>query len=161
MLAAGSFGFSTNQVIIFAIFGNIVAGAGSMLGGFFDDRFGPKRVIIFSLVALIAAAVPLLLWPPTTMFWVCGLTLCAFVGPAQSAARSYLGRLVEEGQEGEIYGLYSTTGRAASFLAPALFGLFVTLMGSQIWGIVGIIIVLLAGLLLMIPIKDPQVSTAR
>ncbi|MDO4821604.1 MAG: MFS transporter [Rothia sp. (in: high G+C Gram-positive bacteria)] len=161
MLAAGSFGFSTNQVIIFAIFGNIVAGAGAMLGGFFDDRFGPKRVIIFSLVALIAAAVPLLVWPSTTMFWVCGLTLCAFVGPAQSAARSYLGRLVEEGQEGEIYGLYSTTGRAASFLAPALFGLFVTLMGSQIWGIVGIVIVLLAGLLLMIPIKDPQVSTAR
>lgn len=161
LLAAGSFGFSTNQVIIFAIFGNIVAGAGAMLGGFFDDRFGPKRVIIFSLVALIAAAVPLLVWPSTTMFWVCGLTLCAFVGPAQSAARSYLGRLVEEGQEGEIYGLYSTTGRAASFLAPALFGLFVTLMGSQIWGIVGIVIVLLAGLLLMIPIKDPQVSTAR
>ena len=161
LLAAGSFGFSTNQVIIFAIFGNIVAGAGAMLGGFFDDRFGPKRVIIFSLVALIAAAVPLLIWPSTTMFWVCGLTLCAFVGPAQSAARSYLGRLVEEGQEGEIYGLYSTTGRAASFLAPALFGLFVTLMGSQIWGIVGIVIVLLAGLLLMIPIKDPQVSTAR
>ena len=161
MLAAGSFGFSTNQVIIFAIFGNIVAGAGAMLGGFFDDRFGPKRVIIFSLVALIAAAVPLLLWPSTTMFWVCGLIPCAFVGPAQSAARSYLGRLVEEGQEGEIYGLYSTTGRAASFLAPAFFGLFVTLMGSQIWGIVGIIIVLLAGLLLMIPIKDPQVSTAR
>lgn len=83
------------------------------------------------------------------------------VGPAQSAARSYLGRLVGEGQEGEIYGLYSTTGRAASFLAPALFGIFVTLMGSQIWGIVGIIIVLLAGLLLMIPIKDPQVTTVR
>ncbi|MFC6352569.1 MFS transporter [Rothia nasimurium] len=161
VLAAGSFGFSTNQVIIFAIFGNIVAGAGAILGGFFDDRFGPKRVIIFSLVALIAVAVPLLVWPSTTMFWVCGLALCAFVGPAQSAARSYLGRLVEEGQEGEIYGLYSTTGRAASFLAPALFGLFVTLMGSQIWGIVGIVIVLLAGLLLMIPIKDPQVSTAR
>lgn len=148
-------------MIIFAIFGNIVAGAGAMLGGFFDDRFGPKRVIIFSLVALIAVAVSLLVWPSTTMFWVCGLALCAFVGPAQSAARSYLGRLVEEGQEGEIYGLYSTTGRAASFLAPTLFGIFVTLMGSQIWGIVGIIIVLLAGLLLMIPIKDPQVTTVR
>lgn len=161
ILAAGSFGFSTNQVIIFAIFGNIVAGAGAMLGGFFDDRFGPKRVIIFSLVALIAVAVPLLVWPSTTMFWVCGLALCAFVGPAQSAARSYLGRLVEEGQEGEIYGLYSTTGRAASFLAPALFGIFVTLMGRQIWGIVGIIIVLLAGLLLMIPIKDPQVAAGK
>lgn len=156
VLAAQAFGFTTNQVIVFAIFGNIVAGAGAMAGGWFDDRVGPKRVIVFSLTALILAAIPLLAWPSTAMFWVCGLTLCAFVGPAQSAARSYLGRLTEEGQEGEIYGLYSTTGRAASFLAPALFGLFVTLMGDVLWGTLGIVLVLGAGLLLMIPIKDPQ-----
>ncbi|MFW0170330.1 MFS transporter [Rothia sp. P4278] len=157
VLAAGSFGFSTNQVIIFAIFGNIVAGAGAMLGGYLDDALGPKRVIIFSLSALIAVSLPLLIWPSTTMFWVCGLTLCAFVGPAQSAARSYLGRLTEEGKEGEIYGLYSTTGRAASFLAPGLFGLCVTLTGNQLWGILGITLVLFVGLLLIIPIKDPKV----
>ncbi len=156
VLAAGAFGFSTNQVIVFAIFGNIVAGLGAMAGGWFDDRFGPKSVIVASLTALIITALPLLIWPSTTMFWICGLTLCTFVGPAQSAARSYLGRLVEEGQEGEIYGLYSTTGRAASFLAPALFGLFVTQMGSQIWGILGIVLVLAAGLLLVLPMKNPQ-----
>lgn len=161
ILAANSFGFSTNQVIVFAIFGNIVAGVGAMLGGRMDDRFGPKRVIVFSLVALIAAALPLLVFPSSTMFWICGLTLCAFVGPAQSAARSYLGRLVEEGNEGELYGLYSTTGRAASFLSPALFGLFVTWFGAELWGILGIVIVLFVGLLLLLPIKDPQVANAK
>lgn len=161
ILAANSFGFSTNQVIVFAIFGNIVAGVGAMLGGRMDDRFGPKRVIVFSLVALIAAALPLLVFPSSTMFWVCGLTLCAFVGPAQSSARSYLGRLVEEGNEGELYGLYSTTGRAASFLSPALFGLFVTWFGAELWGILGIVIVLFVGLLLLLPIKDPQVANAK
>lgn len=161
ILAANSFGFSTNQVIVFAIFGNIVAGVGALLGGRMDDRFGPKRVIVFSLVALIAAALPLLFFPSSTMFWICGLTLCAFVGPAQSAARSYLGRLVNEGNEGELYGLYSTTGRAASFLSPALFGLFVTWFGAELWGILGIVIVLFVGLLLLLPIKDPQRVNAR
>lgn len=157
VLAADSFGFSTNQVIIFAIFGNVVAGIGSVIGGRLDDKFGPKRIIIFSLTSLIVAAVPLLVFPSATMFWICGLTLCAFVGPAQSAARSYLGRLTNEGNEGELYGLYSTTGRAASFLSPALFGLCVTIFNSQLWGVLGIVTVLFAGLLLLLPIKDPSV----
>lgn len=157
ILAADSFGFSTNQVIIFAIFGNVVAGIGSVIGGRLDDKFGPKRIIIFSLTSLIVAAVPLLAFPSATMFWICGLTLCAFVGPAQSAARSYLGRLTDEGNEGELYGLYSTTGRAASFLSPALFGLCVTIFNSQLWGILGIVTVLFAGLLLLLPIKEPSV----
>lgn len=161
VLAAGSFGFSTNQVILFAIFGNVVAGVGSVIGGRLDDRFGPKRIIIVSLLALLAAALPLLFFPSSTMFWICGLTLCAFVGPAQSAARSYLGRLTNEGNEGELFGLYSTTGRAASFLSPALFGLCVSLFDSQLWGILGIVVVLLAGLLLLLPIKDPTVSERR
>lgn len=154
ILAAGSFGFSTQQVLIFAIFGNLVAGLGALLGGVFDDRLGPKRVILFSLLALIAAGLPLLFFPGSLTFWICGLTLCAFVGPAQSAARSYLGRLASPGQEGELYGLYSTTGRAASFLSPALFGLAVTISGQQIWGVAGVLLVLLLGLLLLLPLKE-------
>lgn len=158
IIAGKAFGLSTNQVIIFAIAGNIFAGLGAVLGGKLDDRFGPKRVIVISLVALVAAALTLFFFPSVTMFWVCGLALCAFVGPAQSAARSYLGRLTVEGKEGELYGLYSTTGRAASFLSPALFGLFVTWFGSELWGVLGIALVLLAGLLLMLPIKDPKTT---
>ena len=159
VLAAGTFGFSTNQVIIFAIFGNVVAGLGALLGGKLDDSLGPKHVIMGSLVCILLAATPLLFVQSTTLFWICGLTLCAFVGPAQSASRTYLSRIIPAGQEGEIFGLYSTTGRATSFLAPALFGLFVTLLGAQVWGIIGIIIIIAFGLLMMLPLdKRPQVD---
>ena len=54
-----------------------------------------------------------------------------------------------------MFGLYATTGRAVSFLAPALFGLFVSIFGTDRAGIVGILLVLLAGLLAMIPVKPP------
>ena len=159
VLAAGTFGFSTNQVIIFAIFGNIVAGVGALLGGKLDDVVGPKYVIVGSLICILCAAVPLLFFHSITMFWICGQALCAFVGPAQSASRTYLSRITPEGQEGEIFGLYSTTGRATSFLAPALFGLFVTVMGAQIWGIIGIIIIIATGLLMVLPLPArPKVA---
>jgi UMF1 family MFS transporter len=42
------------------------------------------------------------------------------------------------------------TGRAASFLAPTLFGLFAFAFGDDRWGIIGIMLVLLVGLLALL-----------
>lgn len=155
ILAAGTFGFGTSQVILFGIAGSAVAAVGAILGGYLDDYLGPKSIIVISLVGIIVVAIPLLFFPEPPVFWVCGLLLCLFVGPAQSASRTFLARLAEPGTEGELFGLYSTTGRATSFLAPMLFGLCVSLMGAQIWGVLGILIVVVAGLLLLLPVKAP------
>jgi MFS transporter, UMF1 family len=155
VIAVGSFGFKTGDVLIFAIAGNVVAAVGALSAGFFDDKFGPKSVIVVSLIGLLGSGTALLFLHGKTSFWVFGLILCLFVGPAQASARAYIGRLAPDGQEGELFGLYATTGRAASFIAPALFGLFITIFGSQRWGILGILIVLLAGLLLLLPVKAP------
>lgn len=180
VIAAGTFGFTLSQVIFFAIFGNIVAALGAIAGGFLDDRVGPKRVIMGSLVGLLVAGTSILVlgneahqlggftWSGTLTFWVFGLFLCLFVGPAQSAARAYLARLAPDGEAGELFGLYATTGRAVSFLAPSLFSLCITVATplvaagqAQRWGILGIMVVLLAGLLVLLPVKPPaRVKTA-
>ena len=59
-----------------------------------------------------------------------------------------------------MFGLYATTGRAISFLAPALFGLFTWGFGTDRAGIAGIALVLLVGLLLLLPVKTPTRSEA-
>jgi len=82
--------------------------------------------------------------------------LSLFVGPAQAASRSFLARVTPAGQEGQIFGLYATTGRAVSFLTPALWGLFISIGGAQYWGILGIMTVLAAGLILMLFVKMPR-----
>ena len=64
--------------------------------------------------------------------------MCLFVGPAQSASRSFLARLVPPESDGQMFGLYATTGRAVSFLAPALFGLFTAIFATDRAGIAGI-----------------------
>jgi UMF1 family MFS transporter len=174
VIAAGTFGFALKDVIFFAIFGNVVAAVGAILGGFLDDRTGPKAVIIASLAGLLLAGTAILVlgngnyeffglaWAGTTTFWVFGLFLCLFVGPAQSSSRAYLARLAPHGESGELFGLYATTGRAVSFLAPALFTLCIALAApmvapgeAQRWGILGIMVVLLAGLLVLLPVKAP------
>ncbi|NKX55229.1 MFS transporter [Arthrobacter mobilis] len=167
VIAAGTFGFALTEVIVFAIAGNIVAAAGAVAGGFLDDRAGPKAVIIGALAGLLATGGALLALGPdehvlfgvafdgTLTFWVFGLLLCLFVGPAQSSSRAYLARLAPEGEEGGLFGLYATTGRAVSFLAPSLFAACIGIFGSQRFGILGILVVLLAGLLVLLPVKPP------
>lgn len=163
VLAAGTFGFKTGEVIIFGIVANVLAGVSTMLFGLLDDRIGPKKVIMISLGCLVTlgALIFILHDGGKPVFWVCGLALTLFVGPAQSASRSFLARAIPEGRSGEIFGLYATTGRAVSFFAPTAFGLAI-LAGSrlagvedaQYFGILGIVLVLLAGLLVMIPVKE-------
>ena len=158
VLAAGSFGFSSGEVIIFAIAANVVAGIATIAVGTLDDLLGPKPVILASLIGLVicGSLVFVLHGGGQIVFWTLGLALCLFVGPAQSASRTFLGRLIPPGREGEVYGLYATTGRAATFIAPLAFGLFVTMGGKQYWGILGIVLVLAIGLAVMIPVKAKQ-----
>ncbi|WP_144671739.1 MFS transporter [Arthrobacter sp. U41] len=175
IIAAGTFGFELKDVIFFAIFGNVVAAVGAVIGGFLDDRIGPKAVITGSLIGLLVSGTAILVlgndnhsflgmeWSGATTFWIFGLFLCLFVGPAQSSSRAYLARLAPAGESGELFGLYATTGRAVSFLAPALFTLCIAIAAplvepgeAQRWGILGIMAVLLAGLLLLLPVKAPD-----
>ncbi len=161
VIAGAVFGFTPGQVIIFAIVANVVAGISTMLAGRLDDLWGPKRLIIISLVSMVIAATGVFVFhrQGAPVFWILGLLLTIFVGPAQSASRSMLARMIPAGREGEVFGLYATTGRAVSFLAPMLYGIAIAL-GTAItggdgtpFGILGVSVVLLVGLLLLLPVR--------
>lgn len=162
VLAAGTFGFSQQDVIVFAIAANLVAGVATVTVSSLDDRIGPKPIIMASLSITIVAGFGIFLLHAggAIVFWVLGLALCACVGPPQAAARSMLARVIPPGRDGEIFGLYQMTGRALSFLAPLAWTVFIGLGASvtggghaQHWGILGIITVLIAGLLVLVPVR--------
>ena len=156
------------SVLLFGIAGNVVAAVGAAVGGWFDDRIGPRAVISFSLSSMLGTAV--IMWflveerqvlgismSPVEAFWLFGLLLCLFVGPAQASSRAFLGRLAPPDKAGELFGLYATAGRGFSFLTPALIGLLIWAFGGQIMAIPGIILVLGVGLgLLLGLVRSPQ-----
>ncbi|PZR52756.1 MFS transporter [Xylanimonas oleitrophica] len=160
ILAVAVFGFTSSEVIVFAIAANVVAGLSTIAGGWLDDRIGPRRVVIAALVGLLVAglAVFFLHDRGQTVFWIFGLALSAFVGPAQSASRGLLARLAAPGHETEAFGLYATTGRAASFLAQAAYSVFVVALGAAYWGILGILLVIAVGLVLLLLVRFPAGS---
>lgn len=164
VLAVSVYGISAADVLIFGVAANVVSAIGALTAGRIDDRLGPKPVIVVSLIGLVVTAIVLLFVSGPGMFWVFGLVLTLFVGPAQSSARTYLARIAPVGREGQMFGLYTTTGRAVSFLAPSLFGLFSGVFGDDRWGIIGIILVLGAGLIALLPVAaavDKALSPAK
>ncbi|WP_461472288.1 MFS transporter [Microbacterium sp. HJ5] len=158
VLAASVFGFSAGEVIIFAIAANVVAGVSTIAVGALDDRLGAKPVIVSALIGLVISGLLVFFLHDggQIVFWTAGLALCLFVGPAQSASRTFLARIIPPGREGEVFGLYATTGRAVSFLAPTMFALFVGLSGEAYYGILGIVLVLVLGLILLLPVRASQ-----
>ncbi|MCO1658484.1 MFS transporter [Pseudonocardia sp. S2-4] len=161
VLAVSVYGIGAADVLIFGIAANVVSAAGALTGGRLEDRVGPKPVIVGSLVGMLVVGVVLLFATGPTMFWIFGLALTLFVGPAQSSSRTFVNRLAEPGREGELFGLYATTGRAVSFLAPSLFGLFTGLFASERAGMIGILLVLAAGLVALWPVQPPRHAAAK
>jgi len=157
VIAAVAFHFTQNEVLIFGIAANLLAGVSTIVAGRFDDRFGPRAVILTALGGLVAAGLLIFFLHDSgkLVFWVFGLVLTLFVGPAQAASRSFLARVTPAGRESETFGLYATTGRAASFLSPLLWATFIAVFGATYWGVLGIVIVLAAGFVLMLYVKVP------
>ncbi|MGW4354652.1 MFS transporter [Nocardia sp. NPDC004582] len=153
ILAVKVYGIADADVLLFGIAANVVAALGALVGGRFDDRTGPKAVIVAALLGMIVCGAFLLVLSGPLMFWIFGLLLTVFVGPAQASARSFLARVSPPGREGQMFGLYATTGRAVSFLAPTLFGFFVWAFDAERAGIVGLLLVLIVGLMLLLPVS--------
>ncbi|SOX55181.1 MFS transporter [Mycobacterium ahvazicum] len=160
VLGVNVYGISQANVLIFGVAASVVAAVGAVAGGFVDHRIGSKPVIVASLVAIVASALTMMVLSGPVAFWVCGLTLCLFIGPSQSSARALLLQMAHNGREGVAFGLYTMTGRAVAFVAPWLFSVFVDVFGAVRAGLGGISLVLIAGLIAMIAVRVPPRHTA-
>lgn len=154
--AAGSFGMSFQDILIFGILLNVTAGLGAFAFAWVDDLVGAKFTIMASVAALVALGAAILLVESQTWFYVLGCGIGVFIGPAQTASRSFMARIVPPQLSTEFFGLYALSGKVTAFLGPALVGWVTLWADSQRWGMATILLLFLAGLALMAPLRDPQ-----
>jgi UMF1 family MFS transporter len=155
VLGVKVYGVSPADVLLFGVSASVIAAIGAVIGGRLDDRFGAKPVIVAALAAMIVVALVLMTLSGELAFWICGLLLCLFLGPTLSSARTLMLRMSADGKEGIAFGLYTTTGRAVSYLAPVMFSTSIAVFGTDRAGMGGLIVVLAAGLLGMLAVKTP------
>jgi len=94
--AAGTFGMTMSEIIVFGIVLNVSSGLGAFAFGFLDDKIGGKKTILVTIASLFVTTAIAVWAPNRTWFWVAGILLGIFVGPNQSASRSLMGRFVPD-----------------------------------------------------------------
>lgn len=152
--AAGTYGLSFEEVLMFGITMNITAGLGAVLLGWVDDYFGSKETVITSLIFLTILGTPLLFLHDKYFFWGMALLLCVFVGPVQSASRTLMVHLIEDKEmSAEMFGLYALSGKITAFIGPWLLGLLTITFDSQRVGMSIIMLFFAVGALLMLPVR--------
>ncbi|OGT36863.1 MAG: MFS transporter [Gammaproteobacteria bacterium RIFCSPHIGHO2_12_FULL_37_14] len=152
--AAGTYGLSFEEVLIFGITMNITAGIGAISFAWIDDYFSSKSTVIISLICLIIFGIPILFLHEKYIFWGVALVLCLFVGPVQSASRSLMAHLISDKQiSTELFGLYSLSGRITAFMGPWLLGLMTVLFNSQRVGMATIMVFFVLGMILLLPVR--------
>lgn len=177
--ASTVFGWGSLELGISGLIMLVFAGAGAMAGGVLDDRLGSKRTITGSLALLIFGAVGLASVGPSHIFFFietapvdlsAGLFVSApermylsfavilglGVGPAQSASRTMMARLAPKEMMTEFFGLYALSGKATAFIAPMLIGIATVVSGNARVSMLVIIVMLVAGLALLRPVKEER-----
>ncbi|WP_207536612.1 MFS transporter [Sabulicella rubraurantiaca] len=144
VFAAGVFGMGFEEILLFGIALNVTGGLGALAGGFAEERLGARNAVLFSLLALMAVGSAMLLVESKAAFWVLGVALGLFFGPAQAASRSLMAQMAPPGEVAAHFGLFALSGRATSFLGPALLALVTEATRSQRWGM-AVVLVLLGG----------------
>ncbi len=152
--AAGTFGFTTEDIFMFGIALNVAAGLGAYLFGFVDDRIGGKATILISLGALAVASAIAVTTTDTVLFWAAAILVGLAAGPNQSASRSLMGRFIPLDKENEFYGFFAFSGKATAFMGPLLLGMLTGAFDSQRAGVGSVLIFFVLGGLILLKVDE-------
>ena len=154
--AAGTFGFTFEQILFFGIALNLAAGAGAFVFGFVDDRIGGKTTVLISLGALTVATLVAVVGRTPEALWAAGVLLGVAAGPNQAASRSLLGRFVPGDKETEFYGFFAFSGKLTAFMGPLLLGQLTAAFDSQRIGVGSVVVFFLVGALLLLRVDEAE-----
>ena len=153
--AAGVFEMSLDEVILFGIALNVAAGLGAFGFGFLDDRIGSRTTVLLALTGLIGSAAVAVMALDRAWFWAAGIGIGLFVGPVQASSRALMARMAPETEAAGHFGLFALSGRATAFLGPAAAAAVTALADSQRLGVATILLFLVAGLALLLGVREP------
>jgi len=124
-LANKKLSFSIVELFLLVLIIQAVALPGALLIGWLSDRWGQKPVLLGCLGVWIGLLVAVPFVERKLQFWIMGFVLALVLGGTQSVSRAIMGLMTPQKHAAEFFGFFNLSGKAASFLGPALFGLII------------------------------------
>jgi UMF1 family MFS transporter len=166
--ALGVLNWSITDIGAFGILAALSGAIFCWIGGRVDRRVGPMPVIVFCCVTLILTSLLIISITPTSVafmsvaegsalpditFYIAGALIGAAGGALQASSRNMLTKQGNPDRMTEAFGLYALSGKATSFLAPALIAIASDVTGSQRLGITPVVGLFIIGLVLLLWVK--------
>ncbi|EFH11477.1 MFS transporter [Pseudoroseomonas cervicalis] len=156
--AAGRFGMGFEQILVFGIALNVTAGLGAAGFGLVEDRLGSRQTVLVALACMVALGTALVLTSDVAWFWGLALVMGLFMGPAQSASRSFMARLAPPAEVTAYFGLFALSGRITGFLGPAVLAIVTGATGSQQAGMATVLGFLALGGVILLTVRDRPIQ---
>ncbi len=166
--ASGVLGWSVTRIGIFGVIGAVAAALATWIVGRIDSAKGPKPVIVWSAIVLIAICTVIVGMSreaifgipfapgspmPDYIFYACGALIGAAGGTIQASSRTLMVFHTTADRATEAFGLYALSGKATAFIAPALITAATAASGDQRIGIAPLIGLFILALILLIWVK--------
>ena len=153
IFAVGVFNLEIKDLLVLSVLMNITAFIGAIIGGYANDRFSSKNVIIFSLIGLILSSSIILFLQSKIIFLIFASINGFFIGPVQSASRVFMTKSIDENNQASGFGLFALSGKLTSFIGPLLVSTITFISNSQKIGFSSAIALLLIGLIILLKVK--------
>ena len=132
-------GWGQTQLGVFGVLSGMSAALVTWISGKYDRKLGPLPVIQLHVFVLIIVSICIVALSRTSFFgfplaegssfpdillYICGAAIGGSGGGIYAASRSLMVRHINPKRPTEAFGLFSLSGKATSFLAPLLIGIF-------------------------------------
>lgn len=158
-------GFSLTTLILVILMIQLVAFPCAFLYGFLASKWGARKVLHFGIGTYVVITFLAFLLPDLTSprlqsfaFWTVGFLVATAQGGIQALSRSVFGRIIPKERAAEYFGFFNIFSRFATILGPALIGLLGTLTGHSRYGVLLLVLLLVAGGLLLRKVELPEAA---
>lgn len=97
----------------------------------------------------------------STLFWCMAFLVGMVQGGIQAVSRSYFGKLVPKERSNEFFGFFDIFGKFASVIGPLLYSTVGAITGRASYGVLGLIVLFLIGLVILTVGKKHLIAMER
>jgi MFS transporter, UMF1 family len=161
IFAATTLGFKPAELIVLYIVVQATALAGALMMAKPIDTWGPKKVVIASLLLWTAVAAIAFFVKEKSHFWMLASFAGLGLGTVQAASRAFYSQFIPSGKEAEYFGVYSLVGKSSAVIGPLVFGQVSMTFGSQRPAILSVAAFFLIGLIILLSVRGGEPNVSR
>lgn len=153
IFAATTLGFKHQELITLYLIVQVSALIGAFVMARPIDVWGPKKVVVVSLLMWVSVATIAFFIQTKTQFWMLASFAGLGLGTVQGATRAFYTQFIPKGQEAEYFGVYSLVGKSSAIAGPLIFGQVSSTFGSQRPAILSLVVFFLIGMIILQSVK--------